>query len=884
MMKNKNTVRFMYTFDEGRASMRSVLGGKGANLAEMSSIGIPVPPGFTLTTQACLEYLNSGDSFIEDIWKDVISGIGYLEDKSGKTFGAGKNPLLVSVRSGAPVSMPGMMDTILNLGLNSEIVQAMIDYSGNERFVLDCYRRFIQMFSDVVMRTGTNRFEFALERKKNELGISYDFELDPGTLRVLIDDFRSIYRQQTKSEFPEDPEEQLKMAVKAVFNSWDNQRARTYRKMNGIDDSLGTAVNIVAMVYGNISEDSGTGVCFSRSPSNGEKKLYGEYLLNAQGEDVVAGIRTPRDIDSLQEYFPDVYRDLVNYARTLEEHYLDMQDIEFTVEKGKLYILQTRTGKRSASSAVNIAVDMVSEGLIDKETCISRVGPDQVEMLLHDQFDPKADYSAAASGLPASPGAAVGKIVFDPDEAVTLAEEGTPVILVRPETTPDDVHGLYAAAGVLTSRGGMTSHAAVVARGIGKPCITGCEGLEIDLEQEKLRISGQELSKGDILSIDGTSGIVVVGEVSLSQAEITDKFERFLQWCDETASLEVWANADTPEDAARARAFGAKGIGLCRTEHMFMAQERLQVMQQMIISDNTDVRREHLSKLQSMQKEDFKEIYGVMEEEPVIIRLLDPPLHEFLPDRQELKRHLSELEKLGAQESDEAESVRKTLEKSIALEEANPMLGFRGCRLGIVHPEIYEMQVRAILDAATELRRDYRITPYIMIPIVMLLEEFTILKTKIEGIVLQYKKEYPDLEYRLGTMIELPRAATVADELAREADFFSFGTNDLTQTTMGLSRDDAEAKFLRKYVEIGLLPFNPFNSLDLKGVGVMMEMAVTKARSVKQDFSCGICGEHGGDPRSISFCHSLGLHYVSCSPYRIPVARVAAAHASLGKQ
>ena len=883
-MKENKKGKYLYTFDEGRASMRSLLGGKGANLAEMSSIGIPVPPGFTLTTQACLEYLESGEPFIDEIWDEVITGLGYLEERTGKTFGSGKNPLLVSVRSGAPVSMPGMMDTILNLGLNRETLDAMIEYSGNERFVLDCYRRFIQMFSDVVMKIGSNRFETALERKKKELGISYDFELDPHALRILIDEFRSIYREEKGEDFPEDAQQQLQMAVKAVFRSWDNQRARTYRKMNRIDDSLGTAVNIVAMVYGNISEDSGTGVCFSRSPSDGEKKLYGEYLLNAQGEDVVAGIRTPREIESLKDYLPDIFHELLNYTRILEEHYRDMQDIEFTIEKGKLYILQTRTGKRSASSAVNIAVDMADEGVIDRETCISRVTPDQVELLLHDQFDPEADYSVAATGLPASPGAAVGKIAFDPDEAVTMAEEGTSVILVRPETTPDDVHGLYAAAGVLTSRGGMTSHAAVVARGIGKPCVSGCETVEIDLEQEILRIGEQQLLKGDILSIDGSTGSVVIGRVPLSQAEISDKFECFLKWCDEIASLEVWANADTPEDAARAMAFGAKGIGLCRTEHMFMAQERLQVMQQMIIADNTEIRREHLSRLQSMQKDDFKEIYRVMKEEPVIIRLLDPPLHEFLPDRQELKRHLSDLEEEGASGTEQAEKIRKTLEKSIALEEANPMLGFRGCRLGIVYPEIYEMQVRAIFDAAMELRKDFRITPYIMIPIVMLVEEFTILKTKIEDIVMGYKKEHPDLQYRLGTMIELPRAVTVADELAREADFFSFGTNDLTQTTMGLSRDDAEAKFLRKYVEMGLLPFNPFNSLDLKGVGAMMEIAVDKARSIKEEFSCGICGEHGGDPRSIRFCHSLGLHYVSCSPYRVPVARVAAAHAFLGKQ
>jgi len=866
--------------------MKGLLGGKGANLAEMAHIGLPVPAGFTLTTEACLEYLKMGDTFVEQIWPQILTEIHSLEKTTGKTFGSGRVPLLVSVRSGAPVSMPGMMDTILNLGLNDQTLRSMIESTGEERFVLDCYRRFIQMFSNVAMNIESQKFELVLERIKQKSGVTFDHELEITQLSELIREYLDIYRRHTGEAFPQDPEDQLAMSIRAVFRSWNNPRARTYRKINRIEDSMGTAVNIVSMVYGNISDDSGTGVCFTRSPSDGEKKLYGEFLLNAQGEDVVAGIRTPDEIQSLQTKMPDIYEELLSHTRVLENHYQDMQDIEFTIERGKLFILQTRVGKRSAAAAVKIAVDMVNEGIIEKDTAVLRVTPEQVEMLLHDQFDPEGEYNIAATGLPASPGAGTGMVIFDPDEAVEESEKGKSVILVRPETTPDDVHGLYASSGVLTSRGGMTSHAAVVARGMGKPCVTGCDGIEIDLEGSRLIFPDRVLTRGELISINGSTGEVVIGEVPLVKAGLSEEVSLFLEWCDKFSALEVWANADTPEDADRARIFGARGIGLCRTEHMFMARDRLPVMQEMIISDKTEDRMEHLSRLQKMQKEDFKDIFRAFRNAPVIIRLLDPPLHEFLPDVRELKHDLEKLKDQGLTDSPEALKIRKTMEMTLALEETNPMLGFRGCRLGIVFPEIYEMQVRAIFDAVQELHREIDVKPYIMLPIVMLSEELTLLKARIQEIASLYSGADGDfrLNYRIGTMIELPRAAYIADTLAREADFFSFGTNDLTQTTMGLSRDDAEAKFLRKYVELGLLPTDPFNSIDLDGVGVIMEMAVRKGRSVKQDLSCGICGEHGGDPRSIAFCHQIGLDYVSCSPYRIPVARVAAAHAALNLQ
>jgi pyruvate,orthophosphate dikinase len=873
--------KFIYSFKEGNAGMKDLLGGKGANLAQMASNGVPVPPGFTITTAACLEYLEKKDAFIQELWPEIEKALHALEEVTGKTFGKGENPLLVSVRSGAPVSMPGMMDTILNLGINEETAKTLQEATSNERFVLDNWRRFIQMFGNVVKKIPGEEFEKVLEETKSKRDLSYDYELNEEDLRNIIQQFKGIYSEKTGEDFPEDPMKQLKMAITAVFASWDNPRARTYRKMNRIPSDMGTAVNVVSMVYGNMGNSSGTGVCFSRNPATGEKKLYGEFLINAQGEDVVSGARTPEPIDDLKDLMPQVYEELDETVKTLESYFKDMQDIEFTVEEGKLFILQTRTGKRSANAAINIAVDFVSEGILDKKEAVSRIEPDQVERVLHDQFDPDSDYEVAAKGLPASPGAAVGQIVFDPDEAVTLHEQGKSLILARPETTPDDVHGLYASVGVLTTRGGMTSHAAVVARGVGKPCISGCDEVTIDLDAETLKIGEVTLQKGDILSIDGTTGEVVIGEVPLVEPDLSENFRTFLSWCDSISTMEVWGNADTPEDVARAKDFGAKGIGLCRTEHMFMAEDRLPVMQEMIISEDESGRKDHLEKLRIMQKEDFRKIFEAMDPFPVIIRLLDPPLHEFLPDEKELQEYLSDLENTGYKNSEEGLKVRRSLEMTRKLREANPMLGFRGCRLGIIYPEIYEMQTRAIFDAASEAKTSNRVIPYIMIPLVMLREEYVKISEKIASIGEEYGlKEHED--YMTGTMIEIPRAALIADELAEKADFFSFGTNDLTQTTLGLSRDDSETGFLLKYIEQGLFSVNPFHTLDRKGTGYIMEVAIERAKKARRDLSFGICGEHGGDPESIAYCNSLELHYVSCSPFRVPVARLASAHSALG--
>lgn len=876
--------KYVYNFSEGNSGMKALLGGKGANLAQMTVNGIPVPPGFTITTSACLQYLRSGPEFLEGIWHDVLSAVRSIENETGKIFGGHDNPLLVSVRSGAPISMPGMMDTILNLGLNSITVETMASISGDRRFAFDSYRRFIQMYSNVVMGIDSEVFESALKKVRQKENVNYDHEISAKALEELVSEFLEIYRSRTYTDFPEDPWVQLKSATEAVFDSWNNQRAKTYRKIHSIPDDLGTAVNVVAMVFGNSSNTSGTGVCFTRNPATGSRDLYGEFLVNAQGEDVVAGIRTPMDISRLKEIFPKIYEELFKICYSLESFYRDMQDIEFTIENGKLYILQTRTGKRSAAAAVRIGVEMVSEGLIDHRIAVSRVTPGQVELLLHDQFDPDADVSILASGLPASPGAAVGQVVFDPDVAVKMKEEGISVILARPETTPDDVHGLYAAEGVVTSRGGMTSHAAVVARGLGKPCVSGCEELDVDLENEVIRVGNTTITKGEILSIDGSTGKIVLGEVPLVKASISPEFETFLKWCDDIAALEVWANSDTPDDALRAKDFGAKGIGLCRTEHMFMAVDRLPVMQEMIISDNPDDRRAKLDRLQAMQKEDFKSIFRAMDGLPVIIRLLDPPLHEFLPKEEELMGYLADLEESGFRNSLEDEKVHKAIDMVRSLREANPMMGFRGCRLGIIHPEIYQMQIRAIFEALVEVKNNgIEAAPEIMVPLVSVKEEFLSIKEMIRQIATDYQKRSGlDLYYKTGTMIELPRAACVADELAEEAEFFSFGTNDLTQTTLGISRDDAEAKFLLKYVAKGIMNRNPFNSIDRKGVGFLMSLAVRKGRKVRPEMSVGICGEHGGDPDSIAFCHSLGLNYVSCSPYRVPVARISAAHAQLG--
>lgn len=880
----KDGKKYIYDFSEGNAEMKGLLGGKGANLAQMSNIGLPVPPGFTITTEACLTYWGDGDRFLDSIWSDVTSAVERLEKSTGKTFGRGENPLLLSVRSGAPVSMPGMMDTILNLGLNDLTVEALARNSGEPRFAYDSYRRFIQMFSDVVLGVLPSLFENEIVGAKRSLGVRQDFEIDAATWKKLIGRFKEIVRRETGKDFPTNPVEQLREAIDAVFRSWNTPRAQTYRRINKIRDDLGTAVNVMTMVFGNLGEDCGTGVCFTRNPSTGEKKLYGEFLVNAQGEDVVAGIRTPQPIAELNDTMPDLYRELLDIAGLLERHYRDMQDIEFTIERNKLFILQTRNGKRTARSSVHIAVDMVEEGLIDKTTAVKRVTPDQVEKLLHKQVDPEADVDVLTQGLPASPGAAVGAIVFDPDEAEHRGAAGEAVVLVRPETTPDDIHGLFAAQGVLTSHGGMTSHAAVVARGLGKPCVSGCEALEIDLVRETLTVGGKTFKKGEVLTVDGSRGFVIAGKVPLMEPAMTDEFRRILEWADETAVVRVWANADTPDDAARARDFGARGIGLCRTEHMFMAPDRLPVMKEMIIASSKEERIAALDKLQVMQEEDYKGIFRAMAGLPVTVRLLDPPLHEFLPKESELEEALKKLREEGKGKSPEAAGLEKTLAKARALKEANPMLGFRGCRLGIIYPEIYQMQVRAIFRSCLHLAMEgIDVIPHIMMPLVGTQEEMRRLRAMVEELAADlFEEARHKVDYEVGTMVEVPRAALVADELAEYAEFFSFGTNDLTQTTFGYSRDDAENKFLAQYVAIHVLSEHPFRSIDRSGVGRLMQIACEDGRRVRPSMGIGICGEHGGDPDSIAFCHHLGLNYVSCSPYRVPVARIAAAHAALG--
>ena len=870
--------KYIYDFSEGSADMRTLLGGKGANLAQMWKIGLPVPPGFIITTEACHKYWEEKD-FISSIWSDVEAAVARVEELAGKKFGSSQNPLLVSVRSGAPVSMPGMMDTILNLGLNDDTVAALAKSAGDERFAYDSYRRFIQMFSDVVLEVDLDKFEERLAQARENAGVKEDYKIPAEELKKLVVDYKKIV-EEAGHTFPSDPWVQLRLAIDAVFRSWNTPRAITYRKINNIPAEYGTAVNIVTMVFGNLGDDCGTGVCFTRSPSNGENKLFGEYLINAQGEDVVAGIRTPVPIASLEAAMPEVYKEFHRIAKLLETHYRDAQDIEFTVERGKLYILQTRNGKRTASAAVRIAMDMLHEGLIDAETAVSRVAPEQVEQLLHPQIDPKAKRNVIVKGLPASPGAAIGRVVFDADEAAERGGKGEAVILVRPETTPDDIHGLFAAQGVLTSHGGMTSHAAVVARGLGKPCVSGAESVKIDLAGGTFTVGGVTVKKDDFLTLDGTNGDVILGKMELIEPQFDENFRELLEDADKISNLQVWANADTPEDARRARSFGAKGIGLCRTEHMFMAAERLPVMQEMVVSTTTEERVAQLKKLEVMQEEDFLGIFEAMEGLPVTVRLLDPPLHEFLPKIPELTKALEGL----APESAEAKKINATIARARELHEQNPMLGFRGCRLGMIFPEIYEMQARAIFNAACKLtKKGVRVIPDIMIPLVGTQEEMKRMRKLVDEIGAAVIKENGvALEYMVGTMIELPRAAMVADQLAEYAQFFSFGTNDLTQTTFGYSRDDAEGKFLGQYVEMGVFEENPFARLDRDGVGALMEIAVGKGRSVRPEIQLGICGEHGGNPSSIAFCNKLGLNYVSCSPFRVPVARLSAALAALG--
>jgi pyruvate, orthophosphate dikinase len=852
--------RYVYDFDEPADGGRELLGGKGIGLAEMTQLGVPVPAGFTITTDACRAYLREGGlpAGLED---EVAEHISKLEARTGKRFADTGDPLLVSVRSGAAVSMPGMMDSILNLGLNDDALAGLAGATANARFARDSYRRLIQMYGEVVDGIDGHRFEQALADLKRERGAQQDVDLSADDLASLLETYKGIYRQETGGDFPQDPREQLRRAVIAVFESWKNPRAQVYRRTYNIPDDIGTAVNVVQMVFGNKGDRSATGVCFTRDPSTGETGLYGEYLVNAQGEDVVSGVRTPQPIEEMRERLPDAFEQLLETMTRLEQHYRDMQDIEFTVEEDKLYLLQTRSAKRTAAAALKAAVDMTTEGLISREDAIARIDPAQLDQLLHPMIDPKAEVEVVARGLNASPGAACGAVVLDANTAAERGKAGESVILVRWETTPDDIHGLIHSKGVLTAHGGMTSHAAVVARGMGKPCVAGCEGLEIDIEARTLRIGGNDLREGDTITIDGGTGRVILGEVKLVPPQINEDFETVLTWADGVRRLKVRANADNAEDSAKSREFGAQGIGLCRTEHMFFGDERLPVMQEMILASDEPGRRAALDRLLPFQQSDFEAIFEVMTGLPVTIRLLDPPLHEFLPPLEEATD----------------ERMRNRIR---ALRESNPMLGTRGCRLGIQWPEIYEMQVRAIARAAKAVHERMGDAPLIEImhPLVGFREELRRLRDLTVQVM---EEEAPELEYLCGTMIELPRAALRADEIAEVADFFSFGTNDLTQTTLGMSRDDAEGKYLTFYLEEGVIDRNPFETLDQDGVGDLMRIGVERGRSVKPDIKLGICGEHGGEPASVEFCHKLGLDYVSCSPYRVPLARLAAAQAAL---
>ena len=872
--------KYVYFFDEAKVETKSILGGKGAGLAVMTHIGLPVPQGFTISTEACIEFNKNKSKFIEGLKKQININLKKLEVVSEKIFGDPENPLLVSVRSGAPVSMPGMMDTILNLGLNDNTITGIIKKTNNERFAYDSYRRFVQMFGNVVLGIDHDHFEEIFNTIKKENNVKLDTEVDIEGLKKLVQKYKKMIEKVTEKVFPEDPREQLDMAINAVFKSWDNKRAVTYRKINKIPDDLGTAVNVQEMVFGNMGEDSGTGVGFTRNPSTGEKENYGEYLLNAQGEDVVAGIRTPLPLSNLQKDLPIVYKELIRIVNILEINYKDVQDYEFTIERGKLYLLQTRTGKRTAQAAVKIAVDMVKEGIINKEQAILRVEPNQLNQLLHKRIDPTAKSEIIAKGLPASPGAAYGKVVFSADEAEALGQKDEKVILVRTETTPDDIHGMVEAQGVLTSRGGMTSHAAVVARGMGKSCVAGCSELNINTKKGIIQVNDITIKKGDSITIDGGTGEVFLGKVPTIDPEISKEFKTILSWANKMKRLGVYANADTPEDAQKARELGAEGIGLCRTEHMFMEQERLPIVQEMIMADTKEQRAEALKKLLPMQRNDFYGILKAMSGLPVIIRLLDPPLHEFLPKHEELIIEVTKL-KMKNTNLKKIEEKEKLLEKVESLRELNPMLGLRGCRLGILYPEIYKMQVEAILEAAIDLtKKKIKVKPEIMIPLVGHVNEFNLLCNMAKTIADEkIEAAGVKLKYKVGTMIELPRAALTADKIAKEAEFFSFGTNDLTQTTFGISRDDAEGKFLLRYVDEKILEDNPFEVLDREGVGQLVKMATNLGRKTRHDLEVGICGEHGGEPKSVEFCHSIGLNYVSCSPYRVPIARLAAAQA-----
>ncbi len=884
--------KYVYFFDEAASlklaegtSKRDVLGGKGAGLAEMSAAGLPVPSGFTITTDACLRFYDGGRAFPEGLQQQVDGAMSELEDRTGKRFGSEENPLLVSVRSGARVSMPGMMDTILNLGLNDRTTAGLARLTQNERFAWDAYRRFVMMFSSVVLGVRKDRFEELIEAERGERRVQTDAELGAESWKALVARFKAIVRE-AGHDFPEDVREQLRRAIEAVFDSWNSKRAVDYRRFNKIPDDWGTAVTVMEMVFGNMGDDSGTGVAFTRNPNTGERALFGEYLNNAQGEDVVAGIRTPQKIADLARRQPDVYATFQEIASRLERHYRDVQDLEFTVERGKLFMLQTRSAKRSAEAAVKIALDLVAEGLIDRRRAVGMVNAHSLDQLFHARIDPHEQFAVVCSGLNASPGAAAGQVVFSAEDAVAWKERGCKTILVRTETNPDDVHGMIAAEGILTAKGGATSHAAVVARGMGKPCVAGCEALRIDRRTKIASLDGTELAEGDWITIDGTSGNVAVGELKLIRppSRLPEWLATFLSWADELRRMDVWANADTPDDAARARELGARGIGLCRTEHMFMQQERLPVVHQMILASTASERAAALEKLLPFQRDDFRGILRAMQGFPVTIRLLDPPLHEFLPSLEQLLVQTTELRLTAGTESPEYRAKDAMLRRVQQLHEQNPMLGLRVCRLGIVFPEIYEMQVRAIFEAACDLKGDgVDALPDVMIPGVGTKEEMQVTRDAAKRIADRVLEERGmTLSYRIGTMIELPRACVVADQLADYAEFFSFGTNDLTQTTYGYSRDDAEASFIPVYLEKRILKEDPFQVLDRRGVGRLMQLAVEQGRSARPGLKIGICGEHGGEPSSVAFCDGLGLDYVSCSPYRVPIARLAAAQAAIG--
>ena len=875
-MASENVKKWVYHFDEGNAGMKNLLGGKGANLAEMTNLGLPIPQGFTITTEACVDYYRNGNKIGNDIQFQIFESLRWMEQINGRTFGSTTDPLLVSVRSGARVSMPGMMDTILNLGLNDKTVEALAQKTKNPRFAYDSYRRFIQMFSDVVKEVPKAKFEKIIDEVKAARKVRFDIELTAADMQELIKRFKKLYKTTLKEDFPQEPGIQLMESVKAVFRSWNNPRAIVYRRMNDIPGDWGTAVNVQTMVFGNMGKTSGTGVAFTRSPSTGKADIYGEYLINAQGEDVVAGVRTPQPIKKLEEDLPKCYEEFINFAHKLEDHYKDMQDMEFTIQEGKLYFLQTRNGKRTAQAAINIACDLVDAGKITPEEAVMRIEAKSMDQLLHPTFDPEALKKGKVLGhaLPASPGSGAGRIYFTAESAKNAANRGERVILVRRETSPEDIEGMHASQGILTQRGGMTSHAAVVARGMGTCCVSGCGELQIDEVKKTMTLGGKKFKEKDYISLDGTTGTIYAGDIATKDADISGNFGRIMRWADQYRKMQVRTNADTPADTANAVRLGAEGIGLCRTEHMFFDAERIPKFRRMILSDSLEQRETSLNELIPYQKNDFKEMYKVLKGRPMTIRYLDPPLHEFLP---------KDVDDMVALAKDMGKSVEEIKARCLQLREFNPMMGLRGCRLGVVYPEIVKMQTRAVIEAAIEVRQeyDYDIVPEIMIPLICERKELLFVKNIVVTTaeqVMKEKKFY--MNYKVGTMIEIPRAALMADDIAKEADFFSFGTNDLTQMTFGFSRDDA-GQFLQSYYDTKIFESDPFAKLDQAGVGQLMEMAVTRGRSINPQLKCGICGEHGGDPSSVEFCQKLGLDYVSCSPFRVPIAKLAAAQAAL---